>query len=72
MSENIYEVFARKRRGERLYHVGYIDAFDDETARIYAWTTYSEEKWFEMCVVRRDDVIAVNRRDGLFTNERRG
>ena len=59
MREAVYEVFARKSRGDRLCHVGYVDALDDETARVHAWTTYSEEKWFEMCVVRRNDVIAV-------------
>lgn len=70
MREAVYEVFARKRRGDRLCHVGYVDAFDDETARVHAWMTYSEEKWFEMCVVRRSDVIAVNRADGVFTRTR--
>lgn len=59
--ETVYEVFARKARGERLRHVGYVDAFDDETAKVHAWTTYSEEKWFEMWIVRRSDVMTVRR-----------
>jgi 1,2-phenylacetyl-CoA epoxidase PaaB subunit len=66
MLEIVYDVFARKNRGDQLSHIGYIDALDDETAKIYAWTTYSEENWFEMCVVRRSDVIPVNRDDGIF------
>ena len=66
MLEIVYDVFARKNRGDQLSHIGYIDALDDETAKIYAWTTYSEENWFEMCVVRRTDVIPVNRNDGVF------
>ena len=66
MLEIVYDVFARKNRGDQLSHIGYIDALDDETAKVYAWTTYSEENWFEMCVVRRTDVIPVNRTDGIF------
>lgn len=66
MLEIVYDVFARKNRGDQLAHVGYIDALDDETAKVYAWTTYSEENWFEMCVVRRSNVIPVNRDDGVF------
>ena len=58
--------FLPVERGDRLQHVGYVDAFDDETAKVYAWTTYSEEKWFEMCVVKRVNVLPVNRTDGLF------
>jgi len=68
MLEIVYDVFARKNRGDKLSHIGYIDALDDETAKVYAWTTYSEENWFEMCVVRRADVIPVNRTDGIFAH----
>lgn len=70
MEEIVYDVFARKNRGEPLHHVGYLDAPDDELARIYAWKTYDEESWFEMCVVRRSNVIAVNRREGTYARER--
>ena len=68
MLEISYAVVARKNRGDQLSHIGYIDALDDETAKVYAWTTYSEENWFEMCVVRRTDVIPVNRTDGIFSH----
>jgi 1,2-phenylacetyl-CoA epoxidase PaaB subunit len=71
MHEIVYDVFARKNRGEPLRHVGYLDAPDDDLARIYAWKTYDEESWFEMCVVRRENVIPVNRRDGATPRERR-
>ncbi len=64
LSESVYEVFARKRRGDVLRHIGYIDAPGDELARVYAWKTYDEEKWFEMCVVPRASVIPVNRPRG--------
>jgi hypothetical protein len=71
MKEITYEVFARKDRGDPLVHIGYIDAFDDETARVYAWKTYDEEKWFEMCVVRRDAIVPVKDGEGLFAQLRR-
>lgn len=70
MIEIVYDVFARKDRGGQLVHIGYVDAFDDETAKVYAWTAYDEEKWFEMCVVERTSIIPVNRADGLFAEAR--
>lgn len=66
MTESVYEVFARKSRGESLRHIGYLDAPDDALARVYAWKTYDEENWFEMCVVPRSAIVAVNRTDGPF------
>ena len=63
MRELVYDVFARKSRGEALRHIGYLDAPGDDLARVYAWRTYDEEKWFEMCVVRRDALISVHRDD---------
>jgi 1,2-phenylacetyl-CoA epoxidase PaaB subunit len=70
MVETVYDVFARKNRGEPLHHVGYLNALDDELARIYAWKTYDEESWFEMCVVRRANIIPVNLREGPFVRAR--
>ena len=32
MKEIVYDVFARKDRGDPLVHIGYVDALDDETA----------------------------------------
>ena len=29
MNEFVYDVFTRKERGDRLQHVGYVDALDD-------------------------------------------
>lgn len=63
MRELVYDVFARKNRGDPLRHIGYLDAPGDELARVYAWRTYDEEKWFEMCVVRRSALISVHRDD---------
>ena len=70
MREIVYDVFARKARGDKLFHIGYVDALDDEMARVYAWKTYDEENWFEMCVVKRSQIIPVNRDDGPFARER--
>jgi 1,2-phenylacetyl-CoA epoxidase PaaB subunit len=66
MDETVYDVFARKARGEPLRHIGYVNAFDEELARVYAWKAYDEENWFEMCVVPRSAIIPVNRTDGPF------
>ena len=66
MKESVYDVFARKERGDALQHIGYIDA---ELARVYAWNTYNELNWFEMCVVPRRAIIAVNRTDGPFAGQ---
>jgi hypothetical protein len=71
MEETVYDVFAKKSRGEPLHHIGYLSALDDEMARIYAWKTYDEESWFEMCVVKRANVIPVNLKVGVFAQARR-
>lgn len=55
----VYEVFARKSRGDALRHIGAINAPDDELARVYAFQTYDEEKWFDMYVVPRDRLVEV-------------
>jgi hypothetical protein len=60
----IYEIFARKTRGEPLRHIGNLNAPDDELARVYAFSTYDEEKWFDMYVAPRERFIEVfNRLD---------
>jgi 1,2-phenylacetyl-CoA epoxidase PaaB subunit len=61
---DVYEVFARKTHDDELKHVGSVNAGDDELARIYAWSIYDEERWVEMCVVRRRALVSV-------THERR-
>ncbi|HEX6558103.1 MAG TPA: hypothetical protein VF021_01535 [Longimicrobiales bacterium] len=55
----IYEVFARKSRGEALKHIGALNAPDDDLAKVYAFQTYDEEKWFDMYVVPRDRFVEV-------------
>lgn len=70
MKEIVFDVFARKHRGDALAHIGYLSAPDAEMARVYAWQTYDEENWFEMCVVPRSQIIPVNRTDGPFAGGR--
>ena len=72
MDETIYDVFARKQRGKPLRHIGYVGALDDELARVYAWKTYDEEKWFEMCVVPRNAILGVNRYEGPWARRQAG
>ncbi len=52
-----YEVFARKTRLEPLRQVGSVVAPDDDLAVAYARATYDEERWIEMAIVRKDDII---------------
>lgn len=53
----IYEVFARKARGEPLRHIGNLNAPDDRLAAVYAFNTYDEEKWFDLWVVPRESMV---------------
>jgi 1,2-phenylacetyl-CoA epoxidase PaaB subunit len=55
----IFEVFARKSRGEPLRHIGNLNAPDVELARVYAFNTYDEERWFDMHVVAREHMREV-------------
>jgi len=55
----VYEVFARKSRGDALKHVGNVTAPNDELARVYAFSTYDEEKWFDMWIAPRNRWVEV-------------
>lgn len=65
--ERIYEVFARKKRADRFEHVGTVTAPNPDLARVYAWQTYDEAKWFEMAVAPRGAFVAVNLDQDPFT-----
>ena len=66
MKEPVYEVFARKTREEPLRHIGFINAMDGDLARVYAWKTYDEQNWAEMCVVPRSAIIPVDPEESQF------
>ena len=55
----LYEVFARRTRDEPLGHVGSVNATSIDFARVYARTTYDEENWIEMVVVKRVAMVPV-------------
>ena len=66
----IYEVFARKSRGEPLRHIGNLNAPDVALAKVYAFNTYDEEKWFDMRIVARDELHEVFSRADVERTER--
>ncbi len=67
MREPVFEVFARKTREEPLRHIGFLNAPDAELARVFAWKTYDEQNWFEMCVIPREAILPVNRTERWMT-----
>jgi 1,2-phenylacetyl-CoA epoxidase PaaB subunit len=66
VKEPVYEVFARKSREEPLRHIGYVNASDDALARVYAWKTYDEQNWAEMCVIPRAAIIPIDPGESQF------
>ncbi len=66
MREPVYEVFARKTRDEPLRHIGWINATDDDLAKVYAWKTYDEQNWAEMCVIPRSAIVPVHPEESQF------
>ncbi len=65
--EQVYEVFARKKRADRFQHIGAVFAPSRQLARVYAWHTYDEAKWFEMTVAPRNAFASVNLSHAPFT-----
>ena len=59
MSDNVFEVFGRISSEQELMHIGYVNAPGVELAKVYAHTVYNEEKWIELCVVKREEMIPV-------------
>ncbi|HSG81619.1 MAG TPA: hypothetical protein VLC48_05180 [Gemmatimonadota bacterium] len=72
MSDRVYVVLARKNREDPLHHIGSVHASDPELAKVYAWKTYDEERWFEMVVAPRDAFHSVNRDERPFDITRGG
>jgi 1,2-phenylacetyl-CoA epoxidase PaaB subunit len=54
-----YEVLTRIKPGDDLKHIGSVRAPADKLARNYAETTYDEEQWSQMLLVKRSDLIPV-------------
>ncbi|MCM3168669.1 hypothetical protein [Peribacillus frigoritolerans] len=54
-----YDVFSRINRGDDLMHIGTVEANNDDLARVYARYIYDEEKWIEMFIVKRENMICI-------------
>ena len=70
MADQVWIVFARKNREDPLHHIGSVHASDPELARVYAWKTYDEERWFEMVVAPQGSFEPVNREETPFSINR--
>jgi len=56
---DVFEVFARLNETDPLSHLGCVRAANDELAISQGRMTYSEKRWSEMVIVRRDNIIPV-------------
>ncbi|USK67007.1 hypothetical protein [Peribacillus frigoritolerans] len=61
-----YDVFSRIYRGDDLIHIGTVEADNDDLARVYARYIYDEEKWLEMFIVKRENMICVREAEPFF------
>jgi hypothetical protein len=55
-----YDVFARRTAGDPLTMIGSVYAPDDELARVYAFTTYNEDPWYELQMAAHDAFVRVS------------
>ena len=55
----LWEVFARHDREERVHHVGTVNAAGPGDARVFAFMLYDERRWQEMYVAPRSAVVHV-------------
>ena len=60
-----YDVFVRRAAGDPLTMIGSVYAPDDELARVYAFTTYNEDPWYEVRIAPHEAFIEVSREDIL-------
>ncbi|MGE6718324.1 hypothetical protein ACQKGD_13250 [Peribacillus frigoritolerans] len=61
-----YDVFSRINRGDDLMHIGTVEANNDDLARVYARYIYDEEKWLEMFIVKRENMICIREAEPFF------
>ncbi len=55
-----YDVFARRAAGDPLTMIGSVYAPDLDLARVYAFTTYNEDPWYEVRIAPHDAFIKVS------------
>lgn len=63
-----FDVFARRAAGDPLTMIGTIYAPDIELARVYAFTTYNEDPWYELKLAPHDAFITVSQSEVLQVN----
>ena len=61
-----YDVFSRINSGDELMNIGTVEANNDDLARVYARYIYDEEKWLEMFIVKRENMICIREADPFF------
>jgi hypothetical protein len=66
-----YDVFARRAAGDALAMIGSVYAPDDALARVYAFTTYNEDPWYEVLIAPHDAFLLVSHAEVLTTGEER-
>ena len=57
VKRNVYEVFAQIEPGGPISHIGNLNAPGVELATVYARRIYDEERWSEMWVVPREEIV---------------
>jgi hypothetical protein len=55
-----FDVFARRAAGDPLTMIGSVYAHDLELARVYAFTTYNEDPWYEVQIAPHDAFVKVS------------
>jgi 1,2-phenylacetyl-CoA epoxidase PaaB subunit len=55
----MWEVFARRKFEEPLYHVGTVAADDPDLATVYARSIFNEFSWVEMVLYPRGSSLSV-------------
>lgn len=60
VKHGIFEVFAQIEPGGPISHIGNLNAPGMELAKVYARRIYDEERWSEMWVVARDQIVVAH------------
>ncbi len=60
-----FDVFVRRAAGDPLYMIGSVYAPDAELARVYAFTTYNEDPWYEVRIAPHDAFMLVSHEEVL-------
>lgn len=57
VAEEPYEVYGRGRKDPALWHLGMVRAVSVADAEVFAYMTFDEQKWSEMLIVPRSEVV---------------